>query len=46
MYTHILGGYDTVSEYVLLDANSVTDSSVVRIPKNLSMNEAWPLVLA
>ncbi|CAG86980.1 DEHA2D08580p [Debaryomyces hansenii CBS767] len=46
MYTHILGK-GTVSEYVLLDAMSVSDSSVVTVPKNLSLNEAaaWPLVL-
>lgn len=46
MYTHILGK-GTVSEYVLLDATSNADSSVVKVPKNLSMNEsaAWPLVL-
>ena len=46
MYTHICGK-GTISEYVLLDATSVSDSSVVTVPKNLSMNEAaaWPLVL-
>ncbi|CUM49019.1 uncharacterized protein AC631_03054 [Debaryomyces fabryi] len=46
LYRHILGK-GTVSEYILLDGTSVSDSAIVPVPKNLSMNEAaaWPLVL-